>query len=420
MSGTLQPIDVARRPLGGYGPAVGPEPLARIRRLAEGVSGARVLHLTLARGGRVPELLQALLPLMRGVGVQVEWRVLFGAQPLHRTARALDDGLQGAETVIDDAAWSDYRGACEEAARSVGEGYDQVVLHDPGALGMTESLAGRSLVWRCHLDAGRPDGAAWERTAPLVERCGTLVFPLDSFAPPESAHDRRRMIPPGIDPLSPQNAETAPLLSGRAVRGLGVDLSRPFCCQTLRFDRWKDPHAVIEAFDLAKPELPELQLVLAGRLESEEAEAWRVVKEVTDYAAGRPGVRVLTSYEGLGNLDLGGLQRLARLVLTKSVREGFGLVASEALWKGTPVVGSPDGGVPLQVRDGIEGYLTDSAEATAERMVELVRDPGLAIEMGRAGRERVRERFLLTRVLEDELRLLHASRSGAGATVESQ
>ena len=194
-------------------------------------------------------------------------------------------------------------------------------------------------------------------------------------------------------------------------------MDRPLCCQLMQMDRWKDPHATIEAFALAREELPELQLVLAAELDSGDAAGWRAAKEVSDYAAGQAGFHLLTSYEGLGHLELGALQRLARVGLHRSLREGFGLAASEALWKGTPVIGNPQGGVPLQVRAGKDGYLTDTPEETARRIVELVRDPGLAIEMGRSGREHVRERFLVTRALEGELAALGAA---LGATVERQ
>jgi trehalose synthase len=168
-------------------------------------------------------------------------------------------------------------------------------------------------------------------------------------------------------------------------------------------DRWKDPHSTLEAFALARQELPLLQLVLALEVERED---WPAVKEISDYAGEAEGVFVLTSYSGLGTIELGALERIARVCLLRALREGFGLSASEALWKATPVIGDRDGGVPLQVRDSIDGYLTDSPQETAERLVELVGDPGLSIEMGKAGRERVRERFLVTRMLEDHLRLL--------------
>ena len=404
MSAELQQMAVARGSLPEHAPAAGVPAIERVRAAAAPLAGTRVAHVSVAGGGgRVPELLSSLLPLAVDAGLEVEWHVLFGGPELHAVAHALHDGLQGAETAIEEAAFGDYLDACAAAAEPLSDRCDVMVLHDPGTLGLA-AAAEPPVVWACHVDASLPDPPALERTLPLAGRCAAVTVPLSSFAP--AGVDAVHEVPPGIDPLSPRNLELAPRLAGRVVRPLGVDLNRPFCCQVMRFDRWKDPHAAIESFGFAKEELGELQLVLAGALERDDADGWRVVKEITDYAEGRADLHVLTSYEGVGNLELGALQRLARVSLQRALREGFGLAASESLWKGTPVVGGTGGGLPAQVRDGIEGYLTDDIEAAAARIVELVRDPGLAIDMGRAGQERVRERFLVTRALEDELRVL--------------
>src|SRR5215218_6071769 len=376
---------VARGSLSAHAPVAGAEAIDAVKAAAAPVSGAQVLHLSGAHGGRVPELLSALLPLAVDAGLEVEWRVLFGDPELQQVARALQDGFQGAETAVDDPAWEAYLAACARAASLLEDGWDAIVLHDPAVLGLCAALDER-LVWRCHLDASQPD-------PPL------------------------RRSPPGIDPLSPRNLESTPRLAGRAVRPLGVDLDRPFVFQLMRLDRWKDPHATVEAFALAREELPQLQLVLAAELDPADTTGWHAAKEVSDYAGEQPGFHLLTSYEGVGHLELGALQRLARVGLHRALREGFGLAASEALWKGTPVVGNPQGGLPLQVRDGVDGYLTETPEETAARIVELVRDPGLAIQMGLSGRERVRERFLVTRALEGELAVLGAA---LGATVERE
>ncbi len=216
---------------------------------------------------------------------------------------------------------------------------------------------------------------------------------------------RLQVAPPGIDPLDPRNLELESRLPGRVVRPLGVDLERPFCLQVLELDRWDDPHAGIDAFHAAKAEEPELQLVLAALLDRASTESWQAAKEISDYAEGTDDVLLLTSYEGLGSLELGALLLLARAVIERSLREGFELAPFEALWKRTPVVG----GIPLTVRDGVDGFLAPDPEEAAARIVELVRDPGLAIEMGRAGRERVREHFLVTSALERELHAVAAT-----------
>ena len=411
MGMAFQGMDVGAQALGEHAGACGAEAIEGIMAAADPVRGMRVLHVSVAgAGGGVPELLGALLPLAVDVGLRIDWRVLFGGPDLQEVAGGLRDGLQGAESAIADDSWRDYLDASAAAAAALQEAgaYDAVVLHDPAALGLADALRTQPVVWRCHLDASLPDEPAWDRASPLVESCAAAVFPDDSFAPAGVGHADVRAIAPGIDPLGPRNAELAPLIAGRALRQLGLDLDRPVCSQLMRLDRWKDPHSTLEAFDLVRQELPELQLVIGCELGSG-ADGWSAVKEISEYASGQEEVHVLTSYSGkLGNLELGALNQLSRLAIRLSLREGFGLAASEALWRGTPVVGGRDGGTPLQVRDGIDGYLVDGAAETAERVVELVRDPGLAIGMGRAGRERVRERFLITRVLEDELRLLAA------------
>jgi trehalose synthase len=421
VSADLQPMAVARSSLGDYEPVAGADAVERVRAAAEPLRGARIVHVSAATsGGRVPELLSALLPLAADAGLDVHWRVLFGGPELQSVAAALQDGLQGAETAIADDAWAAYLEACATAAGALAGDHDLLVLHDPATLGLAQPGGeGGQAVWRCHLDASSPDPPALERALPLAQRCATLAFPDESFAPAELQGGKLEAAPPGIDPLSPRHVDPEPRLAGSVVRPLGVDLTRPFCCQVMRLDRWKDPHATIEAFALAREKLPELQLVLAAALDSAAPEEWRAAKEVSDYAAGHADLHLLTSYEGVGNLELGALQRLARVALQRSLREGFGLGAAEALWKGTPVVGGRQGGVPLQVRDGVDGYLADDTEEAARRVVELVRDPGLAIEMGQAGRQRVRERFLVTRALEDELRVLASALAVGGATVDA-
>ncbi|MEA2406266.1 MAG: trehalose synthase [Thermoleophilaceae bacterium] len=416
----LQPMAVVPRAPGEYAPAAGGRAVAKLQDVAEPLRGARVLHLSVAGAeGRVPELLGGMLPLAAGVGLEVEWRVLFGSAELRATAAALQSGLRGGESGIEDADWEQYLEACDQTARSLGDGYDAVVLHD-AALGLAVGLgsgspgaaggaAGPAVLWRLHEDASRAEPDALARAMALAERCSSVLVPHESFVPggggdaPEAfAGERLHVAAPGIDPLDPRNMELEARLPGRVVRPLGVDLDRPFCLQVLELDRWDDPHAAIDAFRLAKAEEPELQLVLAALLDRAATESWQAAKEVSDYAQGTADIHLITTYEGLGSLEVGALLLLARTVVERSLRESFELAPFEALWRRTPVVG----GLALAVRDGVDGFLAPEPEDAAARIVELVRDPGLAIEMGRAGRERVREQFLVTAALERELRAL--------------
>jgi trehalose synthase len=410
-SADLQPMAVAPRAPGDYATAAGARAVAALQDAAEPLRGVRVLHVSAAGAeGRVPEFLGGLLPLAAGAGVDVEWRVLFGSPELRATAAALLSGLRGGESAIEDADWAEYLEASGRTAASLQDGYDVVVLHD-AALGLAAGLAdgapgdGPAVVWRLHEDASRAEPDALARAGSLAERCAAVLVPDQSFAPAALQDGRLRVAPPGIDPLDPRNLELESRLPGRVVRPLGVDLDRPFCLQVLELDRWDDPHAAIDAFRAAKAEEPELQLVLAALLDRAANESWQAAKEISDYAEGTRDVLLLTTYEGLGSLEVGALLLLARTVIERSLREGFELAPFEALWKRTPVVG----GIPLTVRDGVDGFLAPDPEEAAARIVELVRDPGLAIEMGRAGRERVRERFLVTSALERELQALAAT-----------
>jgi trehalose synthase len=401
MAADLQPMAVAPRPPGDYAPAAGARAVEAVLEAGSAVRGARVLHVTAAGAhGRVPELLGGLLPLEAGVGAQVEWRVLFGDPELRRVAAAFHTGVRGGESAVSDADWGAYMAACARVAEGLGDEYDVVVLHDPAALALAPRLAGARVAWRCHVNASEAEPDSLERVRELADDCDLLLAPDESFLP------GARSAPPGIDPLDSRNIEVEPRLPGRVVRPLGVDLERPFCLHLLELDRWDDPHSTIEVFRLASEYAPELQLVLAARLDASAGEEWQAAKEVSDLVGATPGVVLLTSYESLGGLEVGALQHLARVALERSLSEGLDLGPCEALWKRTPVVGGTGGGLPLSVRDGVDGFLTDDVEAAAARLVELVQDPGLAVEMGRAGRERVREQFLVTAAAERELRLL--------------
>ena len=401
MAADLQPMAVAARAPGDYAPLAGARAIEALQEAAAPLRGMRVLHVSAAGApGPVPELLGGMLPLAAGSGISVEWRVLFADPDLRRTGAALEHGLRGAESAIDEDAWDAWSEACERIGRSLNGTADLVVLHDPGTLGLATGLD-VPVTWRCHLDASHAETDASDRIASLLQFTAQTLIPHESFG-----LDGARAVPPGIDPLDPRNLDLEPRLPGRVVRPLGVDLERPFVVQVVQLDRWDDPHTAIEAFRLAKQEEPDLQLVLAGLLDPGVAEDWRAAKEVSDFAAGEDDVLLLTTYEGLGSLEVGALQRLARVAFELSLREGFDLAPCETLWKRTPVIGRAEGGLRLTVRDGVDGFLAPDPPALAERLVELVRDPGLAAEMGRAGRERVRERFLVTAALERELEAL--------------
>jgi trehalose synthase len=400
----LQPMAIAPRAPGEYAPAAGARAIERLAGAAEPLRGARVLHVSSAgAGGRLPEQLGALLSLAAGSGIETEWRVLFGEPDDNAVAGALEAGLRGSESAIAPAQREAWLESCRRAGRGLGDGVGLVVLHD-AALGLAAGIEDVPVVWRSHRDLSRAEPDALAVAAPLIERCALVLVPDPSLAPTGPAASRLAVAAPGIDPLDSRNLDVEPRLPGRVVRRLGIDLDRPFCLQVLDLDRWDDPHSAIEIWRRAREQRPELQLVLAALLD--ESAGWHGAKEVSDYVAGSEGVFLVTSYEGLGGLELGALGLLARVVIERSLSEGFDLAPCEALWKRTPVVGGRTGGLPLMVRDGVDGFLSDDLEELARHLVALVEDPGLAAEMGRAGREHVREHLLVTAALERELRAL--------------
>ena len=372
VSATLLPIDAGQRPLEDHREVAGDAALERIRAAAAPLSGAAVMCLTSAdaAGSQAPHYLRSLLPLMADVGVEVHWRALAGGEH-GKVGEWLEQALGGAEFAASDSEWDAW---VEESASALDTqlgAADVVIVHDAAALGCV--AAARSGAPRCawsrHEEPSKSDPAVAERLKDLLEDVEVAD------------------VPPATDPLGPRNNDLPRKLSGQVLRSLGVDLTRPYVCQTGTIDRWTDPHTAIDAFDLLKQTLPELQLVIAGALPGEGAGDMRIAKEIDDYAENRADVHVKTGYGGVGNVELNALQRVARAGLSLRLRPGLSVDRLETWWKGTPVVDETD------------------ADSVAARVEELVRDPGLAVQLGAEGRERVRTRHLITRALVDELEL---------------
>ena len=399
----LQRLALGRRTAADYEAIAGAEAIERLREAAAPLEDARIAHL-IAAGSRLrsTDLLPSLLSLYDDLGVHAELLALAGERPLWRLVGQLEDGLQGGETAIADDLWADYLDSLPAP-----EGFDAVVIHGPGPLGVA-AYQGASCLWSCELDCSDPDPDVWKRLRPLTDHAALIALPAESYAPQEVA---ARELPGAIDPLAPGSVDLPVRLAGSMLRSAGVDLARPCCCQIRPFDTWQDPHDVLDAFELARAQAPALQLVLAGDPSRGDIEAWRLLREVSDYAEGRDGVLLLTGPAGLGNTELNALRAISRAALESALAAGPAGGALETLWKGTPVIASGAVGAAHPVRDGESGFLTASPEATAERLVELVRDPGLAIELGARGRALVAERHLITHLAENELRLLASFQS---------
>ncbi|HOR00597.1 MAG TPA: glycosyltransferase [Anaerolineae bacterium] len=405
----LQQVDIATKRLADYASIAGEEAVAEIRELAAPLRGARVLHINAtAYGGGVAEILQTLVPLMRDVGLDAQWQVIAGADEFFTVTKACHNGLQGMPGPLTpemQAIWRRYNEL--NAARLEGE-YDYIVVHDPQPAGLLRyhgAQGGRHWMWRCHIDTSHPNPAYWGFFAPYISEYEVGIFTSQQYVGPGACFKHLAIIPPTIDPLSPKNVLLPPEQARQVVARFGVDVGRPLITQVSRFDPWKDPLGVIDAYRIVKARVPGVQLALVGSMAADDPEGWYYLDKTSRHAGEDPDIHILHNFHGVGDVEVGAFQAVSDVVVQKSTREGFGLVVTEALWKGKPVIGGNVGGIPLQVVDGETGYLVDNVEQCAARMLHLLEHPGEAARLGRAAREHVRRHFLSTRHLADYLRL---------------
>jgi trehalose synthase len=383
-----------------------------LRCLAAPFRGATVVHVNAtAVGGGVAEILHRLVPLQRGLGLDARWLVLDGDADFFRTTKKMHNALQGHPETITAAEWDHYlevNRANLADAESELSGADFVVIHDPqpaAILSLLGQPAGR-WAWRCHIDLSNPGRPVWRRLADLVGPYHASVFSLAAFA--RQLPHPQVVIPPAIDPLTDKNRPLDDAVVDDVCRRHGVRRDVPLFVQVSRFDRFKDPVGVIAAFRMLRRHR-EAALVLAGGGASDDPEGQEVLAEVRR-AAGDDEDVVVLELPPDANVEINALQRAATIVVQKSVREGFGLVVTEGLWKGKPVIGGAVGGITLQVRDGFTGYLVRTVEGCAYRMRQCLRHPNRAQAMGRRGVELVRGHYLITRQLRDAFVLFNLLR----------
>jgi trehalose synthase len=406
----LQAVDVGARSLASYFNVAPIHILEALDREAERLRGARILQLNATPyGGGVSELLRSGVPLLRDLGLDVEWHVITGDEPFFRVTKTIHNGLQGDPHGLDEADRAAYLATSARNAELLGDGWDFIVVHDPQPAAMLP-LRGKGdakWIWRCHIETSTPNPETWEFLRGFLTDYDAAVFTLREFVPPDLPIARVAAVPPAIDPLSPKNLPLARITARQVLDWIGVRLDAPLVTQVSRFDPWKDPLGVIDAYRLARDEVPDLQLALVGSMALDDPQGWDLYRQIQEKAAGDERIKLFTNLTGVGNIEVNAFQRLSSVVLQKSIREGFGLVISEAFWKGTPVVAGRAGGIPLQMADGAGGKLVDSVEEAAAALVALLRDDDRARELGETGRKRVYEHFLLPRLLLNELMLLN-------------
>jgi len=261
-------------------------------------------------------------------------------------------------------------------------------------------------IWRCHIDTANPNPTVWKFLKGFLKDYNAAIFTMREFLPPDFPIANVTIIPPAIDPLSPKNMDLPKKMARQILAWIGIDGNQPLITQVSRFDLWKDPLGVIAAYRLVREKIPNLQLALVGSMALDDPEGWKIYQEIMKEGRKDPFIHVFTNLTGVGNIEVNAFQRLSDVVVQKSIREGFGLVVSEALWKETPVVAGKAGGIPLQMADGVGGILVDGVEECAEAISQLLERPEKKKELARKGQQRVKEHFLLPRLLLDHLSLM--------------
>ncbi len=403
-------VNVGRKSLSDYATIASRGLMDEIRRLAEPLAGRRVLHLSAtAFGGGVAEILYTLVPLMADVGLDAEWRIMRGADEFFDTTKTIHNALQGNPQSLTEEQRAIFRRYNAENARHVADDYDVVLVHDPQPVAVIDSVARSSArwIWRCHIDLSTPNREVLDFLLPSVCRYDAAVFHLREYVPAGTGLPTSYIWPPAIDPLTPKNMAFPREDAAYIINQFGIDVDRPLLTQVSRFDPWKDPLGVIDAYRLVKESFPEVQLALVGSMAHDDPEGWDYYNQTVAYAGSDPDIFILSNLNNVGSVEVNAFQVHSDAVIQKSIREGFGLTVSEALWKARPTVGGRVGGVLTQIRDGETGWLVGSSSECAEACVEILGDPERARERALAGKEHVRRNFLTPRLLRDWLALFN-------------
>jgi trehalose synthase len=386
-----------------YEKFVGSETIERIQKKAKPLQHLHIANVNSTYyGGGVAELLTSLTLLMNSVGLKTGWRVIQGAPDFFSITKKMHNALQGGEINLSDRKMDIYEEVIyENAIRNHLESHNMVIIHDPQPLAMINHYKKNGpWIWRCHVDLSNPNKELWNYLVSFIEKYDAIIFSIKDYK--KKLKTPQVFFMPAIDPFSIVNREMSEKEIKDRFDHYEIPTDRPLIVQISRFDRWKDPQGVIEAFKIARREV-EATLVLLGNVATDDPEGPEVYESLLDCREERI---IILSHQDSALVNA--LQRKAAVVLQKSVREGFGLTVAEAMWKGAPVIGGNVGGIRYQIRNGVNGFLVSTVEEAAKRMIQLVKDKKLRERVGKKAKETVRRKFLLTRYLEQYLDLFNS------------
>jgi len=383
-----------------YEQFVGAEVVERVKEKARPLQDLHVAHVNSTYyGGGVAELLGSLTLLMNSLGIKTGWRVIQGSPDFFSITKKMHNALQGGEINLSELKMQIYEDVVFENAVRNHLDHDRVIVHDPQPLPMINHYQKKGpWIWRCHIDLTNPNRELWNYLAPFVEKYNALILTLEEYG--RKLETPQVFFMPAIDPFSIKNKELSEDEIQERLDHYDIPTDLPLVTQVSRFDRWKDPEGVIQAFKLAREEV-DATLVLLGNIATDDPEGEKVYQSLLDYQEERI---IILAREDTALVNA--LQSRSAVIVQKSIREGFGLTVTEAMWKGTPVIGGNVGGIRYQIEDGVNGFLVSSIEEAAQRIVQLMKDEELRERMGQRARETVRKRFLMIRLLEQYLDLL--------------
>lgn len=401
-------VDVRDRRLQDYRGFVDDSELAEIRTLADRLQGERVVHVSsTAYGGGVAEILHSMVPLMRDLGLDADWLVIRGDDVFYNVTKGIHNALQGMDLHLTEEMRSVYLEYNRTNAELLREESGTVFVHDPQPAAMIADVKnGNHWIWRCHIDTSTPNLGVLSFLLPYINMYDATIFSMGKYVPEGMQIPYTAIVPPSIDPLSNKNRPMTPDEVSHIFDRFDVDMERPTITQVARFDPWKDPIGVIDAYKMVKREAPDLQLLLVTSMANDDPEGWPLYERTARHAGNDYDIHLLTNLIGVGNLEVNALQTGSTVGMLKSLREGFGLSVAESLWKGVPVVGGNVGGIPLQVVPGDNGYLVSNIVEAADRCLYLLKNEAVRHRMGENGKSYVQKNFLITRHLKDYLRVL--------------
>ena len=412
----LEDVRVHPKKVDDYVHILGEKPIIEIKKLASRLKGKRLLNINAtAYGGGVAELLQTQVALMRDLGIDAHWQVIRAPQKYYAITKAFHNLLQVKNMEIAEEDIQYYFQVQKDAAKSFAESFDYVIIHDPQPLCLIDSVSipVKHWIWRCHIDTSTPNHLLWDKLCPFMAKYEAVIFTMKDFVYEAAKCNLNNItfIPPSIDPIAPKNVDMSRVEVNNVLKSYNVDPDRPLIVQVSRFDPWKDPLGVIEVYrniqhGQVSKGIKGLQLALIGSIAHDDPEGWLVYDRVMRRAGEDFDIHVYSNFHNVGDVAVNAFQQGADVVLQKSLKEGFGLTVTEAMWNRKPVVGGNVGGIRLQIDNGKTGFLVNNIQEATEKTLLLLQKPDMAKEMGERGREKVKNNFLCIHELEKLLNLL--------------